>query len=80
MAYRGLPTIDNIAINFTRDEQLLKLKSGSGSATVRYLDETNAREAMLAATHTAHAPWTLIDFNDQRRGFQFRVNARGLGQ
>jgi D-apionolactonase len=35
------------AINFTRDEQLLKLKSGSGSATVRYLDETNVREAML---------------------------------
>ena len=23
---------------------------------------------MLAATHTSHAPWTLVDFNDQRRG------------
>ena len=23
---------------------------------------------MLAATHTKHAPWTLVDFNDQRRG------------
>jgi polyphosphate kinase len=23
---------------------------------------------MLQATHTAHAPWTLVDFNDQRRG------------
>ena len=23
---------------------------------------------MLRATHTAHAPWTLVDFNDQRRG------------
>ena len=23
---------------------------------------------MLKATHTHHAPWTLIDFNDQRRG------------
>ena len=23
---------------------------------------------MLAATHTDHAPWTLVDFNDQRRG------------
>jgi polyphosphate kinase len=23
---------------------------------------------MLKATHTAHAPWTLVDFNDQRRG------------
>jgi hypothetical protein len=23
---------------------------------------------MLAATHTPHAPWTLVDFNEQRRG------------
>ena len=23
---------------------------------------------MLKATHTTHAPWTLVDFNDQRRG------------
>ena len=29
---------------------------------------TRAREDMLAATHKAHAPWTLVDFNDQRRG------------
>jgi polyphosphate kinase 2 len=27
-----------------------------------------ARDAMLEATHTRHAPWTLVDFNDQRRG------------
>lgn len=27
-----------------------------------------ARDAMLDATHTRHAPWTLVDFNDQRRG------------
>ena len=27
-----------------------------------------AREAMLKATHTKFAPWTLVDFNDQRRG------------
>ena len=33
-----------------------------------YAEYTRAREAMLAATHTAHAPWTLVDFNDQRRG------------
>ena len=37
-------------------------------ARERYADYTRAREAMLAATHTAHAPWTLVDFNDQRRG------------
>lgn len=29
---------------------------------------TEAREDMLAATHTAFAPWTLIDFNDQKTG------------
>ncbi|GAB2513732.1 polyphosphate kinase 2 [Pseudoxanthomonas sangjuensis] len=34
----------------------------------RYDDYTRAREAMLKATHTAHAPWTLVDFNDQKRG------------
>ncbi|WP_198972294.1 polyphosphate kinase 2 [Xylophilus sp. ASV27] len=33
-----------------------------------YADYTAAREAMLKATHTPHAPWTLVDFNDQRRG------------
>ncbi len=33
-----------------------------------YADYTRAREAMLKATHTAHAPWTLVDFNDQKRG------------
>lgn len=34
----------------------------------RYRDYTTAREAMLKATHTRHAPWTLVDFNDQRSG------------
>jgi polyphosphate kinase len=33
-----------------------------------YADYTRAREAMLKATHTKHAPWTLVEFNDQRRG------------
>jgi len=37
-------------------------------AREKYAEYTKAREAMLAATHTAHAPWTLVDFNDQRRG------------
>jgi polyphosphate kinase 2 len=27
-----------------------------------------ARDTMLKATHTKHAPWTLVDFNDQRAG------------
>ena len=31
-------------------------------------DYTEARELMLAATHTDFAPWTLVDFNDQPLG------------
>lgn len=38
------------------------------AARDRYADYTAARETMLAATHTAAAPWTLVDFNDQKRG------------
>ena len=33
-----------------------------------YREYGEARDVMLAATHTRHAPWTLVDFNDQRRG------------
>jgi polyphosphate kinase 2 len=33
-----------------------------------YNDYTEARELMLSATHTEYAPWTLVDFNDQRLG------------
>jgi polyphosphate kinase 2 len=33
-----------------------------------YAEYTTAREAMFAATHTPHAPWTMVDFNDQKRG------------
>ncbi|MCJ7421465.1 polyphosphate kinase 2 [Sphingomicrobium astaxanthinifaciens] len=38
------------------------------AARTRYADYTSAREAMFAKTHTPHAPWTVVDFNDQRRG------------
>ena len=34
----------------------------------KYEDYTIARERMLEATHTAWAPWTLVDFNDQPVG------------
>ncbi|HKT84863.1 MAG TPA: polyphosphate kinase 2 [Novosphingobium sp.] len=37
-------------------------------AREKYQDYTEAREAMLEATHTDRAPWTLVDFNDQHRG------------
>jgi Polyphosphate kinase 2 (PPK2) len=33
-----------------------------------YAAYTEARRAMPEATHTKYAPWTLVDFNDQRRG------------
>jgi polyphosphate kinase len=34
----------------------------------KYADYTAARQTMLDASHTRHAPWTLVDFNDQRSG------------
>jgi len=37
-------------------------------AREHYDDYTEARELMLAATHTDFAPWTLVDFNDQPIG------------
>jgi polyphosphate kinase 2 len=37
-------------------------------AREHYDDYTEAREMMLAATHTEFAPWTLVDFNDQPLG------------
>ncbi len=33
-----------------------------------YAEYGRARDAMLLATHTPNAPWTLVDFNDQKRG------------
>lgn len=38
------------------------------AARGKYDAYTQAREAMLAATHTEWSPWTLVDFNDQKRG------------
>jgi polyphosphate kinase 2 len=37
-------------------------------ARTQYVDYTSAREEMLKATHTLHAPWTVVDFNDQKLG------------
>lgn len=45
-----------------------KLSPVDLAARSKYAEYTAAREAMLAATHTDHAPWTLVDFNDQKRG------------
>ncbi|WP_430732500.1 polyphosphate kinase 2 [Altererythrobacter arenosus] len=38
------------------------------AAREQYQAYTKAREAMLKATHSEWAPWTLVDFNDQKRG------------
>jgi len=45
-----------------------KLSPIDQAAREKYADYTAAREAMLKATHTKHAPWTLVNFNDQKRG------------
>jgi polyphosphate kinase 2 len=37
-------------------------------AREKYADYGKARDAMFAATHTRHAPWTVVDFNSQKRG------------
>jgi polyphosphate kinase 2 len=38
------------------------------AARDKYDAYTRAREAMLRATHAPFAPWTVVDFNDQKRG------------
>lgn len=45
-----------------------KLSPIDVKAREQYDAYTKARETMLAATHTAAAPWTLVDFNDQKIG------------
>ena len=41
-------------------------------ALTKFDDYTQARDSMLAATHTDHAPWTIVRSNDKRRA---RLNA-----
>lgn len=38
------------------------------AAREKYREYGQARDAMFEATHTRHAPWHVVDFNDQRRG------------
>ncbi|HRQ64736.1 MAG TPA: polyphosphate kinase 2 [Xanthomonadaceae bacterium] len=45
-----------------------KLSPVDVAARERYQDYSDAREAMFKATHKRHAPWFVVDFNDQRRG------------
>ena len=37
-------------------------------AREKYADYGRARDAMFKATHHRFAPWTVVDFNDQKRG------------
>ncbi len=45
-----------------------KLSPVDLQARAKYAEYGRARDSMLRATHTAQAPWSLVDFNDQRRG------------
>ena len=45
-----------------------KLSPIDQAARSKYAEYTKAREEMFKATHTKWAPWTLVDFNNQRRG------------
>jgi polyphosphate kinase 2 len=45
-----------------------KLSPVDLQAREKYEAYGRARDEMLEATHHKHAPWTLVDFNDQRRG------------
>lgn len=45
-----------------------KLSPIDVEAREKYDAYTEAREAMLKATHTKNAPWTLVDFNNQKLG------------
>jgi polyphosphate kinase 2 len=45
-----------------------KLSPIDVAARDKYDDYTRARETMLKATHTRNAPWTLVDFDDQKLG------------
>jgi len=45
-----------------------KLSPVDLQARDKYEAYGEARDRMLKATHKRHAPWTLVNFNDQRRG------------
>jgi polyphosphate kinase 2 len=45
-----------------------KLSPIDVKAREKYVEYGKARDEMFAATHTKSAPWTVVDFNDQKRG------------
>ena len=45
-----------------------KLSPIDVASRTKFAEYSAAREAMFAASHTDHAPWTVVDFNDQKHG------------
>ena len=45
-----------------------KLSPIDVKAREKYAEYGKARDAMFEATHRPEAPWTVVDFNDQKRG------------
>ena len=45
-----------------------KLSPVDVKAREKYVEYGRARDRMFAATHTPDAPWTVVDFNSQKRG------------
>lgn len=45
-----------------------KLSPVDVASRTRYAEIGRLRDIMLERTHAAHAPWFVVDFNDQRRG------------
>ncbi len=45
-----------------------KLSPIDVKAREKYAEYGRARDAMFKATHRPQAPWTVVDFNDQKRG------------
>ncbi|MDP2319812.1 MAG: hypothetical protein Q8O42_10805 [Acidobacteriota bacterium] len=51
-----------------RLNDLMQLSPVDLDARSRYQDYGRARDEMFRATHSPRAPWTVVSFNDQRRG------------
>ena len=45
-----------------------KLSPIDMAARTKFEEYSKAREAMFAATHSEWAPWTVVDYNDQKQG------------
>ena len=45
-----------------------KLSPIDVASRTKFAEYSAAREAMFKATNTEHAPWTVVDFNDQKHG------------